>query len=154
MLAEYTGVLVVFAIGAIIVCALLAIHLVLGPRRSFAEKEDPFECGEQQIVSPRQRYAVKFEYHLAGPPNSEEQGDSNRFTTWALNDARSIAPFYDTNLPAQVDQPNADQVAAAERYLAGYLATSEFQSFESVSTCNLGIASLHRTTSCARNGET
>lgn len=60
MLAEYTGVLVVFAIGAIIVSALLAIHLLLGPRRRFAEKQEPFECGERQLVSPRQRYAVKF----------------------------------------------------------------------------------------------
>jgi NADH-quinone oxidoreductase subunit A len=60
MLAEYTGVLVVFVIGATIVCALLGIHLLLGPRRRFAEKEEPFECGESQLVSPRQRYAVKF----------------------------------------------------------------------------------------------
>jgi NADH-quinone oxidoreductase subunit A len=60
MLAEYTGVLVVFAIGTIIVCALLAIHLILGPRRRFLEKQEPFECGERQLVSPRQRYAVKF----------------------------------------------------------------------------------------------
>ena len=60
MLAEYTGVLVVFVIGAIIVCALLAIHLLLGPRREFPEKQEPFECGERQLVSPRQRYAVKF----------------------------------------------------------------------------------------------
>ena len=60
MLAEYTGVLVVFAIGAVIVCALLAIHLLIGPRRQFAEKQEPFECGERQLVSPRQRYAVKF----------------------------------------------------------------------------------------------
>jgi NADH-quinone oxidoreductase subunit A len=60
MLAEYTGVLVVLAIGTIIVCALLAIHLLVGPRRVFDEKQEPFECGERQIVSPRQRYAVKF----------------------------------------------------------------------------------------------
>lgn len=60
MLAEYTGVLVVFAIGTIIVCALLGIHLLLGPRRRFEEKEEPFECGEHQIASPGQRYAVKF----------------------------------------------------------------------------------------------
>jgi NADH-quinone oxidoreductase subunit A len=60
MLAEYTGVLVVLAIGAVIVTALLCIHLLIGPRRRFAEKEEPFECGEHQLVSPRQRYAVKF----------------------------------------------------------------------------------------------
>ncbi len=60
MLAEYMGVLVVFAIGTVIVCALLGIHLLIGPHREFAEKQEPFECGEHQIASPRQRYAVKF----------------------------------------------------------------------------------------------
>ena len=60
MLAEYTGVLVVFVIGTVIVCALLGIHLLMGPRRRFEEKQEPFECGESQLVSPRQRYAVKF----------------------------------------------------------------------------------------------
>ena len=60
MLAEYTGVLVVMVIGLVIVGALLAIHLWLGPRRRFDEKQEPFECGERPIVSPRQRYAVKF----------------------------------------------------------------------------------------------
>ena len=60
MLAEYTGVLVVVTIGVIIVCAMLGVHLLLGPRREFAEKLEPFECGERQIQPPRQRYAVKF----------------------------------------------------------------------------------------------
>jgi len=60
MLAEYTGVLVVLIIGVVLVCALLGIHLLLGPRRKFAEKLEPFECGERQIMSPHQRYAVKF----------------------------------------------------------------------------------------------
>ncbi|MBO6703507.1 MAG: DsbA family protein [Pseudomonadales bacterium] len=93
----------------------------------FHQVDDPYShLAAQKLFDLFQRYTVKFEYHLAGPPTSEEQGDSNRFTTWALNDARSIAPFYDTNLPTQIDQPSTDQVAAAERYLAGYLATSEF----------------------------
>jgi NADH-quinone oxidoreductase subunit A len=60
MLAEYTGVLVVLAIGTVLVCMLLGIHLLLGPKRQFAEKMDPFECGEKQIQSPHRRYAVKF----------------------------------------------------------------------------------------------
>ena len=60
MLAEYTGVLVILAVGLIIVGGLLAVHLLLGPRRRFESKLEPFECGEKQIVSPRQRYAVKF----------------------------------------------------------------------------------------------
>jgi len=60
MLAEYTGVLVILVAGMVIASAMLGIHLLLGPRRRFAEKQEPFECGESQIVSPRRRYAVKF----------------------------------------------------------------------------------------------
>jgi len=60
MLAEYTGVLVILVVGMVVAGAMLGIHLLLGPRRKFAEKEQPFECGETQIVSPRRRYAVKF----------------------------------------------------------------------------------------------
>lgn len=60
MLAEYTGVLVILVIACIVIGAMLSIHLFVGPRRVFPEKQEPFECGEKQIVSPRQRYAVKF----------------------------------------------------------------------------------------------
>ena len=60
MLAEFTGVLVILVIGLVITGALLGILLLLGPSRKFDEKLEPFECGESQIVSPRQRYAVKF----------------------------------------------------------------------------------------------
>ena len=60
MLAEYTGVLVILVVGMVIAGAMLGIHLLLGPRRKFDEKQEPFECGESQIVSPRRRYAVKF----------------------------------------------------------------------------------------------
>ena len=60
MLAEYTGVLVILVVGMVIAGAMLGIHLMLGPRRRFDEKQEQFECGEKQIVSPRRRYAVKF----------------------------------------------------------------------------------------------
>ncbi len=60
MLAEYTGVLVILVVGMGVAALMISIHLLLGPRRSFEEKQEPFECGEKQIVSPRQRYAVKF----------------------------------------------------------------------------------------------
>ena len=60
MLAEYTGVLIVLVAGLVIVGAMMAIHLLVGPRRDFDEKQEPFECGEKQIVSPHQRFAVKF----------------------------------------------------------------------------------------------
>lgn len=60
MLDGYVGLLVILIIGLVLVGAMIGIHLLLGPRREFAEKQEPFECGEKQIVSPRQRYAVKF----------------------------------------------------------------------------------------------
>ncbi len=60
MLAEYTGVLVILVVGMVVAAAMLGIHLLLGPRRRFGEKHEPFECGETQIVSPRRRYAIRF----------------------------------------------------------------------------------------------
>jgi NADH-quinone oxidoreductase subunit A len=60
MLAEYTGVLVILVVGMVVSGAMLGLHLLLGPRRQFDEKQEPFECGETQIVSPRRRYAVRF----------------------------------------------------------------------------------------------
>jgi NADH-quinone oxidoreductase subunit A len=60
MLAEYTGVLVILAIALVLVGAMLAIHLFVGPRRIFESKQEPFECGESPISSPRRRHAVKF----------------------------------------------------------------------------------------------
>jgi NADH-quinone oxidoreductase subunit A len=60
MLAEYTGAVIILSISTILAGALLTVHLLLGPRRSFAEKNEPFECGERPIVSPHQRFSVKF----------------------------------------------------------------------------------------------
>jgi NADH-quinone oxidoreductase subunit A len=60
MLAEYTGAVVILTLATVLAGALLAIHLLLGPRRRFAEKQEPFECGERPIVSPHQRFSVKF----------------------------------------------------------------------------------------------
>ncbi|MCG8587756.1 MAG: NADH-quinone oxidoreductase subunit A [Proteobacteria bacterium] len=60
MLAEYAGVLVILVIALLLTGGMMAVHLLLGPRRSFPEKNEPFECGESQLVSPKQRFAVKF----------------------------------------------------------------------------------------------
>ena len=60
MLAEYTGVLVILAISLVLVAITLGIHMRVGPRREFPSKQDPFECGEQPLSSPRRRIAVKF----------------------------------------------------------------------------------------------
>lgn len=60
MLAEYLGALLLLAIAIVLAVGLLAAHAMLGPKRSFPEKLEPFECGERQLSSPRQRFAVKF----------------------------------------------------------------------------------------------
>ena len=60
MLAEYSGVLVILAIAFLVAIGMLALHRLLGPKRVFPEKQEPFECGESQIVSPHQRFSVKF----------------------------------------------------------------------------------------------
>jgi len=61
MLAQYNGVLVALALALFVAALLRVSHRFFGGTvREFAEKQEPFECGERQIVSPRQRYAVKF----------------------------------------------------------------------------------------------
>ena len=60
MIAEYLGVLVLLGVAITLAVAMMIIQVTAGPKRSFPEKEEPFECGESQIVSPRQRFSVKF----------------------------------------------------------------------------------------------
>ena len=60
MLAEFTGVLLIFALALVVASVMLGAFKLLGPKRTFAEKQEPFECGESQIVSPSQRFSVKF----------------------------------------------------------------------------------------------
>jgi NADH-quinone oxidoreductase subunit A len=60
MLAEFAGVLLFLALALVVAGGMLGAHQLLGPKREFAEKLDPFECGEKQIVSPTQRFSVKF----------------------------------------------------------------------------------------------
>lgn len=60
MLAEYSGVLILLLLALAIACGMLGIHQLLSPRRRFPSKQEPFECGESPIVSPRQRFSVKF----------------------------------------------------------------------------------------------
>ena len=49
-----------FSLVFIFAAGMIGAHKLLGPRRDFDEKLDPFECGEKQIVSPHQRFSVKF----------------------------------------------------------------------------------------------
>ncbi len=60
MLSEYVGVLLMLGIAVLLTVGMLLAHLYLGPKRRFEAKLEPFECGEEQLVSPHQRHAVKF----------------------------------------------------------------------------------------------
>ena len=46
--------------AACIAVGMIVMTSLLGPKREFADKMGPFECGESQIVSPHQRFSVKF----------------------------------------------------------------------------------------------
>jgi NADH-quinone oxidoreductase subunit A len=60
LLGEFAGVLLLLAVAIIVATAMVSAPKLLGPKREFPEKQDPFECGEKQIVSPKQRFSVKF----------------------------------------------------------------------------------------------
>ena len=60
VIAEYVGLGLFALLGAGAVGAFLVLTSVLGPRLRFPSKDEPFECGEHQLVSPYQRFSVKF----------------------------------------------------------------------------------------------
>ena len=60
MLGEFVGVLAILVLALVVATGMAIAPKLLGPRRVFDEKQDPFECGEKQIVSPYQRFSVKF----------------------------------------------------------------------------------------------
>lgn len=60
MLESYTGAAILFLFATIIAVGMVVGTSLLGPKRQFADKMQPFECGENQIVSPYQRFSVKF----------------------------------------------------------------------------------------------
>jgi NADH-quinone oxidoreductase subunit A len=60
MLSEYTGMVIMLFFALSISVGMVIATSLLGPKKKFAEKMEPFECGEVQIVSPRQRFSVKF----------------------------------------------------------------------------------------------
>ena len=59
-MGEYAGLGLFALLGSLAVIGFLAATTLLGPKLVFAEKQEPFECGEHQLVSPNQRFSVKF----------------------------------------------------------------------------------------------
>lgn len=60
MLDSYVGVLILLALATGTTVGMVTLASLLGPKKSFPDKMEPFECGKSQIVSPRQRFSVKF----------------------------------------------------------------------------------------------
>jgi NADH-quinone oxidoreductase subunit A len=53
-------ILMVFAVAAVVAGALLGIPLLIAPKRIFAIKQEPFECGKDPVMLPEGRFAIKF----------------------------------------------------------------------------------------------
>lgn len=95
----------------------------------FHQVDDPYShLAVQKLDALKQRYRLPFRSHLVSAPRPEHQGDASRFSDWALRDARSIASFYGTFLPAEVDQIDSTQVQAAEQLLLPLLDSNDFAS--------------------------
>ena len=60
MLEEYIGVALMLFLATGIAVGMVVLTSILGPKRYFIDKMEPFECGESQLVSPHQRFSVKF----------------------------------------------------------------------------------------------
>ena len=60
MLESYLGAALLLIFATAIACGMVMMTSILGPKREFADKMEPFECGESQLVSPHQRFSVKF----------------------------------------------------------------------------------------------
>lgn len=59
-MGEYWGLGLFVLLGSGMVVTFLVLTTLLGPKLIFAEKQEPFECGEHQLSTPNQRYSVKF----------------------------------------------------------------------------------------------
>lgn len=60
MLNSYLGVLILLILAVGTAVGMVVLTSLLGPKKSFPDKMEPFECGKSPIVSPRQRFSVKF----------------------------------------------------------------------------------------------
>jgi NADH-quinone oxidoreductase subunit A len=57
---EYSPILIVFALAAVVTGALLFIPSLIAPRRLSPVKAAPFECGKDPIEVAEGRFAIKF----------------------------------------------------------------------------------------------
>ena len=60
MLNQYAGVLILLVLAVGTTVGMITAATILGPKIKFPDKMEPFECGKSPLVSPRQRFSVKF----------------------------------------------------------------------------------------------
>jgi NADH-quinone oxidoreductase subunit A len=59
-MSEYIPVLIMIVLASSTSVGILVVTSLIGPKKRFSEKMEPFECGESPIVSPKLRFSVKF----------------------------------------------------------------------------------------------
>lgn len=59
-MSEYIPVLIMLFLAAATAGGMIVATTLIGPKKVFADKMEPFECGESPIVSPKLRFSVKF----------------------------------------------------------------------------------------------
>ena len=59
-MSEYIPVLIMLFLAAATAAGMIVATSLIGPKKKFADKMEPFECGESPIVSSKQRFSVKF----------------------------------------------------------------------------------------------
>jgi NADH-quinone oxidoreductase subunit A len=57
---EYIPVIIMLFLAGATAVGMLVATTLIGPKKKFADKMEPFECGESPIVSPKLRFSVKF----------------------------------------------------------------------------------------------
>jgi NADH-quinone oxidoreductase subunit A len=64
MAASYVPALLFIVFAVVFGGVMMGLTMILGPKRTSAIKDEPFECGSEPIGSPRVKFSVKF-YQVA-----------------------------------------------------------------------------------------
>ncbi|MGD9503578.1 MAG: NADH-quinone oxidoreductase subunit A [Syntrophobacteraceae bacterium] len=59
-MSAYVPVLIMLVLAVATAGGMIYATTVIGPKKQFPDKMEPFECGESPIVSPKLRFNVKF----------------------------------------------------------------------------------------------
>jgi NADH-quinone oxidoreductase subunit A len=59
-MSEYIPVVIMLFLAVATAVGMLVATTLIGPKKKFADKMEPFECGESPIVSPKLRFSIKF----------------------------------------------------------------------------------------------